>query len=550
LGGWIKAATTQFLGICRGAKDWLTLAQRAIIGFGTNLKLYVYDDGVFYDITPVRTSGTFSNNPITTVLSSALVTIHHTAHGAIAGDYVTIGGATAVGGLTIVGSYSITSVTDADNYKITAAGTASSGANGGGAAVTYSYEISIGDTSTTLGLGWGSGAWGVGAWGTARAGSTFLGLPRTWTLDNWGEDLIVCPRGGAIYVWDASTGTGTRATAISGSPATAKAIVVSEEDRHLIALGAHDGSVSDPLLIRWSDSEDYTNFTASATADAGRKRLDVGNEIYCGIKVGKELLVFTDRAITAMVFSGPPYTFDFTPKGLNGGIAGPLAAGSFDARGWWMGAEDFFQYDGRIRVLPCDVRNHVFDDFNAAQKTKVTFGANQIFGEVWWLYPSDNSTENDRYVAYNVWENHWTFGTIARSVLVANSDVFDPYGFGTDGYLYSHESGANDNVSALSSTLSTWDMEMGDGNDIMFLSHLIPDFKTLTGSVSLNVTGKKFPHSTDAPSQDVGVITPTTEYLSPRMRCRQIALTFATAGVDDNWRMGTIRVDIQPDGTQ
>jgi hypothetical protein len=550
IGGWIKAAETSFLGVCRGLKDWLSLAQRPLIALGTHLKLYIYDAGTFFDITPIRASGTFANNPITTTNTSVLVSIHHVAHGAAVGDYVTIAGATAVGGITIAGNYAVTSVTDVDNYVITHSAAATSGANGGGAAVTYAYEIAIGYASTTLGLGWGAGGWGVSTWGTARSGSTFVGLCRTWSMDNWGEDLIVNPRGGAIYVWDASTGTSARAVVISGAPATAKSILVSSEDRHLIALGAHDGSVDDPLLIRWCASEDYTDFAPTALNDAGRKRLDGGNEIYCGIKVGKEILVMTDTTLTTMIFSGPPYTFDFNTRGLNGGLASPNAAVSFDGRGWWMGEKDFFTYDGNMRVIPCDVRNHVFDDFNASQKAKVYAGANSVFGEVWWVYPSANSTENDRYVIYNVWENHWTIGTITRSALIADSKVFDPYAAGNDGYLYSHENGVNDNVSSLDVSLSSWDMEIGSGDDIMFMSKFIPDFKVLVGSVSFSITGKKYPHSTDGVTQDVGVISSSTEYASPRMRCRQISLSFMTEHVDDDFGIGTMRVEIEPDGHQ
>lgn len=548
IGGWTRTVTNTFLGICRCLIDWQSVtASENIIALGTHLKLYVEKSGTFYDITPYRETGTL-NGPFDTTNTLATVTVNDTGHGLAVGDYVHFTGAVAGGGITIDGEYTVTSVTSVNVYVITHSAAATSTVAGtGGANVGYSYEISIG-RANTAGLGWGVGAWGTGTWGTARPAA--LGMCRIWSMDLWGEDLIACPRGGGIYQWDTSVGTGTRAAAVAGSPTTAKAVLTSIENRHLIALGAYDGAANDPLLIRWSDSDDNTVWTAATTNTAGSKRIDGGNEIYCGVKVGREILVHTDSVCVAMVFEGPPYTFGFYPRGSNGNLAGPNAAKEFDGRCWWMGSQDFFVYDGRVRVLPCEVRNHVFEDISISQRAKIFAGANRWFGEVWWLYPAAGSTECDRYVLYNVLENHWSFGTLVRTAFLGDSSLFGPYATGSDGYIYDHESGVDDNTSALATDLTSWDIEIGNGEHMMRISKLIPDFESLSGSVDFSIAGRRYPESSAQTTQSLGSASSTTEFLNANFRARQISLTLSTDAVGDNWGIGTLRLEVSPHGKQ
>lgn len=550
LGGNTKTITASFLGRARSAIDWQSLTFLHYLALGTHLKLYVQNGGVFYDITPYRITGTLVNNPFTMTNTSTLVSVAHVGHGLAVGDYTYYSGATAAGGITINGAYSVTSVTSADVYVVTHSAAATSSVAGGGAAVAYQYEIGIGTADTEQGgLGYGIGAWGSSTWGTARTSTNLVNLCRIWSLDNWGEDLIASPRGGSIYVWDASTGTGTRAAIIAAAPITAKSVLVSRENRHLIALGAHDGSVNDPLLIRWCSQEDYTVWTPTETNTAGRKRLDGGAEIFCGVKVGNEILVHTDSTFTAMIFEGPPYTFGFYPKGSNGGLRGPNAAKSHNGRAFWIGEGDFYVYDGRMRVLPCDVHNYIFDDISVSQQAKIFAGANSGFGEIWWLYPAAASTECDRYVIYNELENHWVFGTLARTVIVADSKLFGPYAAGQDGFVYDQESSVDDNGMALASSLSTWDIELGDGQQIMHMGKIVPDFKRLVGSMNMSLAAKKYPQSA-AVTQSVGSMTSSTPFKNPHMRGRQISLTLSTSAAGDDWRMGTLRIEVGPDGGQ
>ena len=551
IGGWTKTVSSNsFSGKARGVVDWQALSLQKIIGLGTHLKLYAWIGGTFSDITPIRESGTLGTDPFAVEDGSAVVTVTDAGHGLSVGDYVHFTGASAGGGITVTGEYQVVTVPGSGSYTIThSAAATSTDASTGGATVDYEYEIPIGTGDSTAGLGYGVGTYGASTYGTARSVSGILNAARTWSLDNWGEDLIACPRGGGIYVWDASTGVGTRAVVVTNAPTTAKAILMSTENRLLIALGAHDGSNDDPLLIRWCSSEDYTDWTPTTTNTAGDKRLDIGNEIYCGVKTAKETLVFTDSALFSMTFDGPPYTFGFNYLGLNGSIAGPNAAHELDGRVAWLGKGNFYVYDGSIKVLQCDVLNHVFDDINWTQRAKIFAGANREFSEIWWLYPTADSTECDAYVVYSMVENHWTYGTLARTFIVGDSDTFPtPYAAGTDGDLYDHESGVDDDASALESSLASGDVDIGDGEYLMQVKKVIPDFVRLAGSVSLTLNGKKYPGSSETLSSTAQTITATTKFVNPRIRARQVSISLQTTAVGDDWRMGTLRLDMKQHG--
>lgn len=551
LGGWTRSGVTTFTGKCRGITDWQTLAFEKFIGLGTHLKLQLWKGGTIYDVTPIRASGTLANNPFATTNLSPVVRVTHVAHGNTLGDYLHFAGAAAVAGITINGEYTVTTVFDADHYDITHSAPANATTTGGGAAVTYQYEIHIGAESSTFGLGWGAGGWGVSTWGTPRTLSSFLTAARTWSLDQWGEDLIACPRGGGIYLWDASVGTGTRAAVISGTPSTARAVLVSPVGQHLVALGAHNGAADDPMNIRWSSSGDYTTFTAAASNSAGTKRLNTGNEILCGVKGNKEIVIFTDSHLWRQTYVGPPDVFDFENVGQHGGMRGPNSAVELNGVCYWMGETEFFLYNGAISVLPCDVWPTVFDDINTAQRAKTFAGFNRPFGEVWWLYCSAAATEVDRYVIYNVYEKVWVFGTIARTAFVGDSDIFAaPYAVGTNGFLYDHENGANDDTSAMTATLQSGDVEIGNGDDLMQIGMLVPDFKVLTGSVLLTLTAKKYPQSGAGGTTTKGpfTIASSTEYINPKIKGRQVSFQFQSTALADNWRMGTLRVGMKPHG--
>lgn len=548
IGGWIKDNPAIALsGKVRSAIDWITLAQIKTIAFGTHKKLEIWQGALFYDITPVGSSGTLGNNPIATTDTSTTVTITHVAHGREIGDAVIFSGATAVGGITISGEYEVVTTPSADTYTITHSSAATSTATGGGASVAYTYLLAIGEEDSVVDTGWGIGPWGGSTWGTARASGNVV-KARMWSLDTWGEDLIACPNGGSIYRWDAGTGVGTRAAVIAAAPTNNKFIFVSQEDRHLVACGAG----GDPLMIQWCDQEDYDVWTATTTNTAGDKRLDQGNELVTVIKVRSEHLIFTDEAIYSMVFVGPPFTFGFRPLGSNYRIMGQGAGTEFEGRAFWMGQRGFYIYDGTIRNLPCTVSNHVFDDFNYDQRAKVVTGVNARFNEIWWMYPSENSTENDRYVIYNTQENAWYYGTIVRTIFIGDSDIFeDAYGVDGSGYLFWHERGVNDDANALPSSIESGDVELsveGQGGMMLHLSKVTPDFDDLTGSIDMTITTKKYQQASETQTSGPHTITSSTEFVNPRVRGRQVSFAFETTDVGDDWRLGIIRADVRPHG--
>lgn len=550
LGGWTRGVDDPaFLGKARGTIDWRSTRSEIFLGFGTELKLYVWAGGLFYDITPLQGSGTLTD-PFSTTDTLATVDVDDASHGLLAGDYIHFENATAVGGITIDGTYIVTSVTNSNKYVITHTAVATSTAGPGGGSVDFEYEIHVGSSDSIAGLGWGAGEWGDGTWGTPRSATDFLAMARIWAIDTWGEDIICSPRQGGIYVWDSSAGVSFRAAVIAAAPLTAKSIFVSPEDRHLVALGAHDGVAEDPLLIRWCDQENYTDWTPTVTNTAGSKRLDVGNEILCGIKVRGEHLIFTDSALFSMVFVGPPDTFAFRSLGDNGGLLGPMAGNVFEGVAYWMGSQDFFIYDGVLKPLDCPITTTVFDDLNRVQRAKIYCGINRSYREVWWLYPSADSEECDSYVIYNMKDRLWSYGTLARTMLVGDSDVFNyVYGFGTDGHLYTHELGTDDYLTAMNAYIESGDFEIdAGGNGIAHISKFIPDFKTLDGAVDVTIKGKKYPQDSEQQTSGPHAVTSTTKFINPRVRCRQIAIRLESDALGDDWRAGTMRVDLLPHG--
>ena len=550
LGGWAKAGSNTFNGKCRALNDWQTLGRVKWIGVGTHTKLYALSvAGTYSDITPVASSGTFANNPIDTTNLSTSVNISHTAHGRAVGDAVIIDGAAAVGGITVDGEYTVTTVVGADDYTITHSAAATSTANGGGAAVTYEYLLAVGSSSSVFGYGYGADTYGSSTYGDARTVASLLSFLRVWSLAVWGDDLIANPRGGAIYLWDESTGIGTRAAAISGSPATANGVFVSEEDKRLVVLGAYNGSANDPMLLRWSDDEDYTVYTASASVAAGSKRFTIGNELLCRVKVSGGNLIHSDAYCWKMTSIGQPLFYSFDPVGDNGGLMGPNAAVDVDGRAYWMGEHNFYFYDGAISVLPCDVWPTVFENINRVQRFQVFAGFNKVQREVWWLYPSESGEECDRYVLYNIDEKTWSFGTLARTAYLGNSKLFSgPFAAGTDGYLYDHEYGTDDDGSAMSSSLQSGGIEIGEGDDIMHIGKAVPDFKTLTGFADITIKGKAYAQSTEVATSGPHAVSSTTEYFSPRLRSRQVSVLIESDAAGDHWRFARLRLELRPHG--
>ena len=228
---------------------------------------------------------------------------------------------------------------------------------------------------------------------------------------------------------------------------------------------------------------------------------------------------------------------------------GPNATTQVDGTVYWMGRADFFQYNGTVSSIPCDVYNQVFLNINLDQRFKVACGYCQRFREVWWHYTSKNSTENDSYVTYNVYEHTWSFGTLSRTMYVGNSKVMTGvYATGADGYLYDHETGLNADTAPMDKQLSSWDIEVGVGDDIMHIAALIPDFKDIVGSVDMTLVGRKFPMDPEIITKGPYSIVNTTKQINPKMRCRQISINLDANALNTFWRFGGARIDATPDG--
>lgn len=546
IGGWQKMLgdSTALAGVPRALHAWSEIDGTINLSIGTSTKLYVVQGGVASDITPVRASGPLGTDPFTTTNASANVSVAHTAHGLEVGASATFGGAAAVGGITIDGEYLVVTVTNADTYVITHSAAATSSASGGGASVTYSYQINPGRSVATFGYGWGAGAFNVGTFNTARTSSNVVLDLRTWSLGNFGEDLLCSPRNGKLYAWDSSVGVATPAAIVSAAP-TAFFYLISPDDRHVIAFG-EDG---DPLGIKWCDQGDYTNWTQSASTTAGERRLLRGSKIRGGLVTKSEILVWTDVSLHSMLYTGDDFTFDLQTIGAAAGLFGVNAVIERNGVAFWMADGSFQIYDGTIRDMQCTVLRHVFDDIDRSQREKVIAGMYETRHEVWWFYPSLSgaASECDRYVKYNWRDNAWDYGTLDRTFWIDKAIFNTPLAVDASGYIYEHEVGTYlDDGDALGEFIESGDFDIADGDRIMFVKGCIPDF--VGGPASLTFKARKFPNGTQTEKGPFEVTTATTR-IRPRARGRLMALRI-DGGDGVYWRLGRPTVDIKPNGKQ
>ena len=410
-------------------------------------------------------------------------------------------------------------------------------------------------------------------WGMPAEGTVSGAVLTNWTHDNFGEDLLLNIKNGGIFYWDRTSGTSSRAVALSSlsgsnlAPTVAKQIMVSDQDRHVIAFGC-DGETSigtqDPLLIRFGSQESLLDFQTSPTNTAGELRISTGSEIVVAIQTKQQILVFTDVSLHGMQFLGPPFTFGLTEISRNITIASPNAAVAVNDFVFWMGSKEFYVYGGTVQRLPCTVLDYVFSDFNRDQIGKVYAGHNSSYGEVWWFYPSKSSTTNDRYVIYNYQEKIWYFGTLARTAWVDRGINQYPIAASTDNKLYYHEFGQDDGStnppSAISANVESSQMDIGDGDKFTLVRRVLPDitFRDSTNEtprVNMVVKTRNFPGVTfnETSSNQVAqsVSTPVelfTEQLHVRLRGRSFAFRVESDVTGVMWRLGTPRLDVRPDG--
>jgi len=435
------------------------------------------------------------------------------------------------------------------------------------------------------------------AWGEAASGDLVL-EPGMWSIDNFGDKAICLIHDGPVFSWDSSlsNATSTRATIISGAPTASRHMVVSTPDRHLVFFGTETTigtpSTQDNMFIRFSDQEDINTYIPTATNTAGTQRLADGSQIMGAIRGRDAIYVWTDTALFTQRFVGQPFTFAFAQVGTNCGLVGQNACVEVDGAAYWMSENGFFRYAGRLESLPCLVEDFVFDDINLASGNQmVSAGLNNLFGEVIWFYPSASSSVVNKQVTYNYFDSSpqrpvWTIGTLARTMwrdsavfglphaleYDASTDTsFDVVG-NTEGRTsyYEHETGTDQNrngtITAITANIESGDFDItqqrslqgqttgiatfrGDGEFIMKIRRFVPDFISQTGTTRITLQLKNYPNSSQA-SSPLGPfdITSSTTKIDTRARARAVALKVENTGASQTWRIGTFRLDTQPDG--
>ena len=617
IGGWVldtgtSSSTLQptsgaYWGVCRSMWNWLNLAGYNLLAVGTNLKYYIQNgtNGYLYDVTPLRTTTAAGEVTFAATNGSKTITVTDAGHGAQAGDFVTYSGAVSLGGnitASILNSeFRIATYISTSQYTITASVAANASDSGnGGAAVVGAYQITTGSDIYTQNVGWGAGGWsGVTTgytstgWGAAAPAGLGIGVQlRLWSDSNYGEDLVLNPRGGAMYYWanaaspntfnrgqllGPSATVTTKAGAISIDaycPSVANIVMVSDASRFVIAFGCNDAvagsSVQNPMFVAWSDQENIAVWYPSATNQAGSYQLSHGSQIITAIQTRQEILVLTDAAIYSMQYLGPPYVWGFQLMGDNISIAGPNAIATANNVTYWMGTDKFYMYSGRVETLPCSLRQYVYDDINLTQSYQFFASTNEGYSEIWFFYCSANSTTVDRYVIFNHLERTWYYGTLARTYWLDSPLRSVPMSAGYSGQLIYQETGTDDGTTnpptAITAYVQSSDFDIGDGHNFGLVTRIIPDV-TFDGSnvnnpsVDFIVRPRQFP-GTNYGTADAPTVTSTQNYQNQRyytvqqftqqvfvrVRGRQMAFKISSNDLGVAWQLGTPRIDTRPDG--
>ena len=575
IGGWVKEQTATYLGTGRALHAWVSLGGTKYLGLGTTLKYYVKDGSSFYDITPIRATTSAGDVTFSASNGDATITVADTAHGASKNDFVTFSGAASLGGNIIANvlnqEYQIATIVNANSYTIEAKDTDgdtvtanSSDSNNGGSSTVGAYQINVGLDEYVSSTGWGASAWGDGAFGSAASLDDTNQL-RLYSQDNFGDDLIFCPRAGGVYYWDQSSGTSTRAVnfsslgSASNVPTKCLQIMVSDVDRHIIAFGSNPvgSSTLDPLLVRWSDQESAVDWTPSSTNSSGGVKISSGSKIVGALRTRQEILIWTDSALHSMRFVGAPFIFSFNELKAGVSMISPNASVNANGQVYFMDRGGFFTYSGQVSPLPCAVRDYVYSDLNLGQAYKIFGTANIDFNEVMWFYPSSGSDEIDRYVLYNYIEDVWSVGTMVRTAWIEAHLENNPIAAGKTGtdsnYLYNQEFGHDDDGSAMTAYIETGDFDIEDGNNFMLVSRVIPDIQfrdaDSTNELDVSIKGRDYPNDSLS-TLSTSSISNSTQQAFVRCRSRQAVLRFESSGSGYGWRLGHFRLDTRLDGRQ
>ena len=558
--GHTKRVTTAFDGSARVLRTWSDNDTKKLAAFGTEKKFYVYDDtvGSNTDVTPIVSSTTFTS-VFSTQSGSQLVEISSTDNNRVVGDYVLISSSTTIGSNVVLGTsvYAVVSVSGNNEFFIQASTTAAATSVDVGLG-TGQFLLKTGSLAAIQGLGYGAGVYNAGtsvtgrrAWNVAASSSGIVFLPTQWSIDTWGEDLLLNRRGSQIFFWDRdAAATPQRAVLVTSSPTATDSILVSPNDRHVIALGTTGFAAAySPLRVRWSDQEDYANWTPSVSSTSGEVDLTDGTRIVGAVRSRNQINIWTDKSLFGMTFVGRPFIFQFRQLGSNCGLIGPHGCVDFDGRTFWMSQDNFYMFDGQVKNLYSTVRRYVYDNINQSQFDKVYAGVNSEFKEIVWLYPSKESTDCDSYVIYNPDENHWVYGT-GKFTTFEDRNVFtNTITTSNDSFLYNNE--PDDIFTADGATITNFiessDFDFEEGLDIMFIDRIIPDYQINDGTIEMFITTKQYPTGPET-LKGPFTINADTRKVDIRGRGRQARVRVSCNSNNTSWRWGSVRLSGARDG--
>ena len=600
IGGFTAIGQETISGPTRAQHTWTDLEGNRYAALGTSKVLYIYYEDKFYDVTPLATAITGAT--FTSTNGSNTVTVNKTSHSLDVGEYLTFTSVTLPGGgatgFTVADfqdfTYEVLTAPNANSFTIQMKTNESgTGMTAAGSASINPYE-EIGPTIQTYGYGWGTGTWSRGTWGSGTTSSTVILDPGTWSLDNFGQQLIATVKDGKTFVWNPglSNPLDNRAVIMSGAPTASRLTITSDRDRHVVHFGTEttigDSTTQDPMFIRFSDQENFSVYQPTSINTAGTFRLDTGNKIVAAVSGKDYNLILTDQAAYTMQFVGPPFTFSIRQVGSNCGCIGQHATVYADGKVFWMGSGGgFFVFDGTVKLLPSLVEDFVFTTTGSNvginySSNEIIYGShNSLFNEIIWFYPAGTpsgnpAVQNNRAVVYNYVENTWSTMTLARSSYADASTYDVPYAteytstatptisnisgatntFGSSLY-FAHEVGTNKialngTETAIPAYIQSGDFDLptdGDGEYLLRLSRFLPDFKNLQGNAIVTIFLKNFPIDSGASSQ-LGpfTINASTQKIDTRARGRLANIKIQNTAVDETWRFGTFRADVNPDG--
>jgi hypothetical protein len=600
IGGWSRLSNDFFLGVARSIWNWIDFDGSNYLGIGTNRKYYIEKGGQYYDITPFSTISTTvgaAPGPFVVTVGSAIITITDGSYNPAVGDFIVISGAVSLGGNitapVLNQEYEVLTVPTSSTYTIVAKSpttglpilAAAGDTLHGGATVTISYEVPAGLNVYTIGTGWGAGPWSRGTWGSAFTGGGIGSQLRLWSNDNFGQDLVIAPRGGAIYYWTDAGGVGTRAVSLATLAASAyvpvatNQVVTSAIQKFVIAMGANSyvsGNPTtpfNPMLVRWSDQLDPFQWVPAITNQSGEFLLTNGSFIMGAKATRQEILVWTDSALYSMQYLGAPYVWGFNIMMDNISVMSPNSMITVNNVTYWMGVDKFYMYSGRVETLPCALRQYIFNDINLDQAFQVFAGGNEGYNEVWWFYVSNDTvggTAIDKYVIYNYVDRVWYYGSMARTAWLDSGIRQFPMAADYNNRILYHESSVDDNAgltpTAINAYVQSSDFDIGDGHNFGFVWRILPDVNfngsTVNGPAVTMTVKPRQNSGTPYGQADSPVVTSNDNFsvrgtyniqeftgqVYTRLRGRQLSFRIESTGLGVSWQLGMPRIDIRPDG--